>query len=104
MRYKDFDEPHSWYFNILLNFCMTFLCLGAPYAYLRHINEFFMSGVGRTDTITERWQAFVDENVVDWTNTNLVVSACIVCVDSFERVRMFSRNRRQCWLAHPLRC
>ena len=74
MRYKDFDEPHSWYFNILLNFCMTVLCLGAPYAYLRHINEFFMSGVGRTDTITERWQAFVDENVVDWTNTNLVVS------------------------------
>jgi len=77
MRYKDFDEPHPWYFNILLSFCMTGLCLGAPYAYLRHINEFFMSGVGRTDTITERWQSFVEENVVDWTNTNLVSTVLV---------------------------
>ena len=62
--------PMGFIYKVL----MDVLCFGAPYAYLRHINEFFMIGVGRTDTITERWQAFVDENVADWSNTNLVVS------------------------------
>ena len=76
-RYKDFDEPQPFPINWLIGFAMTFLCLGAPYAYLRHINEFFMSGEGRTDTIMDRWQTFVDENVADWTNTNLVVSVVL---------------------------
>lgn len=61
-------------FGPIVNFIMTFVCFGTPYAYLRHINEkFFASAPGRTDTIIERWQNFVDENVSDWTNTNLVV-------------------------------
>lgn len=63
--------------KIVFDFCMTVLCFGVPYAYLRQINEFFMTGVGRTDTITERWQAFVDENVADWTNTNLVATVLV---------------------------
>ncbi|KAH8117650.1 hypothetical protein DFH11DRAFT_1037984 [Phellopilus nigrolimitatus] len=71
------DEPHAAPFGLLLSFSMSFLCFGTPYAYLRRINEFFMSGPGRTDTITERWQAFVDENVIDWTNTNLVATVLI---------------------------
>ena len=29
--------------------------------------------LGRTDTITEKWHMFVEENVDDWANTNLVV-------------------------------
>lgn len=73
MRHDDLTKPHAAPFSLLLSFCMSILCFGAPYSYLRHINEFFVSGPGRTETITERWQAFVDENVADWSNTNLVV-------------------------------
>ncbi|KAI5119536.1 hypothetical protein M0805_002558 [Coniferiporia weirii] len=71
------DEYQSPPFGRVFNFVMTALCFGAPYAYLRHINEFFMNGPGRTDTITERWQSFVDENVADWTNTNLVATVLV---------------------------
>lgn len=72
-RRNDLRTPHPAPFGLLLNFFMSILCFGTPYSYLRHINEFFIDGPGRTDTITERWKAFVDENVTDWTNTNLVV-------------------------------
>ena len=61
--------------DLILNFIMTFVCFGTPYSYLKHINEFFINGPGRTDTIVERWTMFVEENVNDWTNTNLV--ACL---------------------------
>ena len=68
------SEPLRWPFGPIIHFIMSFLCFGTPHAYLRHINEkFFASAPGRTDTIIERWQDFVDENVNDWTNTNLVV-------------------------------
>lgn len=67
------EDPDAPLISYVFDFCMTVFCFGAPYAYLRQINEFFMTGIGRTDTITERWQIFVDENVADWTNTNLVV-------------------------------
>lgn len=73
LRRDDLRTPHSAPIGLILNFCMAILCFGTPYSYLRHINEFFIDGPGRTDTITERWQTFVDENVTDWTNTNLVV-------------------------------
>ncbi|KLO16291.1 hypothetical protein SCHPADRAFT_919983 [Schizopora paradoxa] len=76
-RHKDFEEPHKFGLNHILHFVMTVLCLGAPYAYLRHINEFFMPGIGRTDTITERWTMFVENNVADWTNTNLVSTVLV---------------------------
>lgn len=76
-RHKDFEEPHRFGLNHVLHFIMTVLCLGAPYAYLRHINEFFMPGIGRTDTITERWTMFVENNVADWTNTNLVSTVLV---------------------------
>lgn len=73
LRRDDLRTPHSAPISLILNLCMTILCFGAPYSYLRHINEFRIVGPGRTDTITERWQVFVDDNVTDWTNTNLVV-------------------------------
>lgn len=73
-------EPSPLPLDLIYKSMMSIVCFGAPYAYLRHINEFFMIGVGRTDTITERWQAFVDENVADWTNTNLVVCVTPQCV------------------------
>ena len=98
---QEIDPPQPIALGLFFTFCMTVVCFGVPYAYLRHINEFFITGVGRTDTITERWQSFVDENVADWTNTNLVVST-----DLFEYGRItnddgnllsFSFIRRPCW-------
>jgi len=77
VRREVLDEPEWTILDPIFEFCMAFLCFGTPYAYLRHINEFFMAGVGRTDTITERWQLFVDENVADWTNTNLVATVLV---------------------------
>ena len=73
IRRDDLDQPHTPPFGLFLSFTMTILCFGTPYSYLRNINDFFITGPGRTDTITERWQAFVDDNVSDWNNTNLVV-------------------------------
>ncbi|EJD06145.1 uncharacterized protein FOMMEDRAFT_139393 [Fomitiporia mediterranea MF3/22] len=77
IRNDDLTRPHAAPFSLLLSFAMSILCFGAPYSYLRHINEFFISGPGRTDTIMERWQTFVDENVADWTNTNLVATVLV---------------------------
>ena len=77
MRRYDYSESNSDFVSIVFNFIITFLCFGAPYSSLRRIDEFFTSGPGRTDTIIERWVSFVDDNVADWTNTNLVVCFCL---------------------------
>jgi len=66
-----------WPLELFLDACMTFLCFGAPYSYQRRIDEFFITALGRTDTISEKWRTFVDENVGDWTDTNLVATVLV---------------------------
>jgi len=66
-----------WPLELFLDMAMTVFCFGAPYSYQRRIDEFFMTALGRTDTISEKWRSFVDENVRDWTDTNLVATVLV---------------------------
>lgn len=43
----------------------------------------FTTGFGRTDTTTERWHRFVQENVKDWNGTNLVATVLISAAVAF---------------------
>jgi len=74
-KYKEVMLP--WPVEMFLAFLMTFVCFGAPYSYLRRINEFFTSALGRTETISEKWRQFVDDNISDWTDTNLVATVLV---------------------------
>ncbi|KAF8507709.1 hypothetical protein JB92DRAFT_2793292, partial [Gautieria morchelliformis] len=75
--------PKQRPFGVFWRFCMGILCFGAPYAYLRYIDEIFITGFGRTDTTLERWHRFVQENVKDWNNTNLVATVLISAAVAF---------------------
>ncbi|KZT31903.1 hypothetical protein SISSUDRAFT_637651 [Sistotremastrum suecicum HHB10207 ss-3] len=77
------DAKSPWAIDLLLDFCMVFLFFGTPFAYLRHVNEFFITALGRTETISEKWRAFVDENVTDWSDTNLVATVLVSAAVGF---------------------
>lgn len=77
------DVPPQLPVRFFWTFCMGILCFGAPYAYLRYIDEMFITGFGRTDTTMERWHRFVLENVKDWNNTNLVATVLISAAVAF---------------------
>ncbi|KAF8582461.1 hypothetical protein K439DRAFT_1351098 [Ramaria rubella] len=77
------DVPPPLVVRLFWTFSMAILCFGAPFAYLRYIDEMFMTGFGRTDTTTERWHRFVRENVKDWNGTNLVATVLISATVAF---------------------
>lgn len=38
------DTQSPWAIDLFLDFAMVFLFFGTPFAYLRHVNEFFITG------------------------------------------------------------